>query len=68
MNTIDKAIRNCDSAKDDFNKAMSLLNQLESIVKSHSRKIDYSSFYGSIDSMKKKLQYYIDNADKGWYD
>lgn len=68
MKAIDKAINTCDSAKDDFLKAINLLDQVDDIVKKYARKIDYNALYAYTKKAKEKFRYYVDNADRGWYD
>lgn len=75
MNTIDKAIKNCDNkvkvkdaSIDDFKKAIQLIEQVRQITRKHARNIDSNAIFAYCDKIQDKYQYYVDNAHKGWYD
>lgn len=66
---LDKAIEVVDaSSSADFDKSIQLLDQVENIVKKYGRKIDSSSIFNMIGSLKKKFEFYKKNAERGWYD
>lgn len=57
-----------DAAVDDFKKAISLVEQIRQIVRKYARKIDSNALFAYCDKIEDKLQYYINNANRGWYD
>lgn len=57
-----------DDAKADFQKVISLTKQIDDITKRYARKIDANAMFAYTDQIRRKVQYYIDNADRGWYD
>ena len=65
--TMDEAIRVVDNAKSDFQRAVSLLDEVDKITKKYGMKIDANALFNYSSAMKGKFKYYIDNADKGWY-
>ena len=60
--------RATDDAAADFKAMQKQLDTLQSMVRKYARKIDSNYFFNVIAQMKDKLQYYVDNAGRGWYD
>lgn len=57
-----------DDSKADFQKVISLTKQIDDITKRYARKIDANAMFAYTDQIRRKVQYYIDNSDRGWYD
>lgn len=57
-----------DDAAADFNKMLKTLSDLKAMVRKYSRKIDSNYFFNVIGQMEDKIQYYVNNASRGWYD
>lgn len=60
--------RTVDDAAADFNKMLKTLSDLKAMVRKYSRKIDSNYFFNVIGQMEDKIQYYVNNASRGWYD
>lgn len=63
-------VKTNDKAVDEFRKTIDLCKQIQ---KQYSglpigRKIDSHSIFYYTDEIIKKMNYYIDHADRGWYD
>lgn len=57
-----------DDAKADFQKIISLTKQIDDITRRYGRKIDSTALFAYTEQIRNKVQYYIDNASRGWYD
>ena len=57
-----------DDARSDFSKVIALTKQIDEITKKYARKIDANAMFAYTDQIRNKVQYYIDNASRGWYD
>ena len=67
---IDSAIKAKDAAVDEFRKTISLCKQIQNQYsgKPIGRNIDSSAIFAYTDRIIKKMEHYIKNEDKGWYD
>lgn len=63
-----KDARTTDDAAADFNKMLKVLSDLKAMVRKYGRKIDSNYFFNVIGQMEDKIQYYVNNAGRGWYD
>ena len=57
-----------DDARSDFSKVIALTKQIDEITRKYARKIDANAMFAYTDQIRNKVQYYIDNASRGWYD
>lgn len=57
-----------DDSKADFSKVIALTKQIDEITRKYARKIDANAMFAYTDQIRNKVQYYIDNASRGWYD
>lgn len=57
-----------DDARSDFSKVIALTKQIDEITRKYARKIDANAMFTYTEQIRNKVQYYIDNASRGWYD
>ena len=57
-----------DDARSDFSKVIALTKQIDEITRKYRMKVDANALFAYTDQIRNKVQYYIDNASRGWYD